>query len=271
MRRQGLGLARNLAAGAVGKLWPRDLSGGENLRAAGEQLENGSLMVIFNHTFSGDVFTATAVCQEYFGNNIEKLLLPASKKHLDFGRAIKMMASGEARDGVSLLGHALTLRALMPMIGAEMRPIVQSHDINYYGEKAAISSWRGLLRSVKANLGEKGTVMVVAPEGTRSENGKLQKATRGYVDLMELGGENLRCLPIGVWVSGNATGRALKMGRRVEVVCGELFALADYTGGTRLTRERKREMADLIMKKEIVPLLPQEMIGDYYRRFLIDY
>ncbi len=104
-----------------------------------------------------------------------------------------------------------------------------------------------------------GAILVIAPEGTRSRHGRLQRAHTGVVTLAQRSGAPI--LPLAFY-GGEALGRNLRRLRRTpfHILVGEPFRL-DFGEG-RLTQERRQELTDEIMRR-LAALLPPEYRGEY--------
>jgi 1-acyl-sn-glycerol-3-phosphate acyltransferase len=107
---------------------------------------------------------------------------------------------------------------------------------------------------------EKGDFLCVAPEGTRSRDGKLHKAKPGVTLFVR---PEVPLIPMAVWGLEDY-GSNLKKFRRttMKVRVGEPFYATRPKG--RFTAEKRQEMADSFMEK-IAALLPEEYRG-YYER-----
>jgi 1-acyl-sn-glycerol-3-phosphate acyltransferase len=104
-----------------------------------------------------------------------------------------------------------------------------------------------------------GHIVVIAPEGTRSKHGRLQRAHPGVVLLALRSGAPL--LPLVFYGSENY-GRDLLRLRRADfhIVVGEPFYLD--AGRDRVTRQVRRLMVDELMYR-LAALLPPEYRGVY--------
>ncbi len=114
------------------------------------------------------------------------------------------------------------------------------------------------LRRALAAL-EAGKILAVAPEGTRSGHGRLQRARTGVVLLALRSGAPL--LPL-VFFGGERFSTNIRRLRRTDfhIVVGEPFRLE--AGGVRLTRAVRQHMADEIMY-QLAALLPPQYRGCY--------
>ncbi len=122
---------------------------------------------------------------------------------------------------------------------------------------------RQALRACQQVL-EAGGMLAVAPEGTRSRTGALQRAKPGIAYLAVR--TNALIVPVAFW--GVEKLHEWKRLRRptCHMVIGEPFHLPEVEG--KLTTERLQELADLVMLR-IGELLPEEYRG-YYAPLLQD-
>ena len=120
--------------------------------------------------------------------------------------------------------------------------------------EADITSLRKALEMLKA-----GYIFAVAPEGTRSGHGRLQKAHPGVVLLALRSGAPL--LPV-VYYGAELYGDNLRRLRRTDfhIVVGEPFHID--AGGARVTRQVRRQILDEIMY-QMAALLPPAYRGVY--------
>lgn len=102
-------------------------------------------------------------------------------------------------------------------------------------------------------------ILVVAPEGTRSRDGRLARGRPGVVTIGLHSGAPI--LPLAFY-GGERLGQHLRRLRRVPfTICvGEPFCLATETG--RVARDERQAIADAIMAR-IAALLPSEYRGVY--------
>ena len=113
-----------------------------------------------------------------------------------------------------------------------------------------------LRRSIEAL--EAGQILAVAPEGTRSGDGRLQRAQPGVVMLALRAGSPV--LPMAYY-GGEAFWHNAPRLKRTDfhVIVGNLFHL---NAEGRVTRETRQQMADEIMY-QIAALLPPDYRGTY--------
>jgi len=116
----------------------------------------------------------------------------------------------------------------------------------------------GALRQALKVLAD-GRILAVAPEGTRSHHGRLQRGRSGVTTLALKSGAPL--WPV-VFYGGETIGRNVRRLRRTpfHVRVGRPFTVD--TGGKRLTSELRQEITDEIMV-QMAELLPPEYRGEY--------
>jgi len=107
-----------------------------------------------------------------------------------------------------------------------------------------------------------GGILAVAPEGTRSRHGRLQRGRSGIVTLALKSGAPL--LPVVVY-GGEAIGENARRFRRTpfHIRVGEPFSIK--IGGERLTSELRQRITDEIMMR-MAALLPPQYRGEYANR-----
>lgn len=102
-------------------------------------------------------------------------------------------------------------------------------------------------------------ILAIAPEGTRSWDGRLRRAHPGVVTIALRSGAPI--FPIAHW-GGENFGRNLKQLKRTDfhIRAGKPFYLNN--DGTKVTHEIRQQMADEIMY-QIAMLMPEEYRGNY--------
>ncbi len=104
-----------------------------------------------------------------------------------------------------------------------------------------------------------GGFLAVAPEGTRSRHGRLQRGRSGVVTIALKSGAPL--MPV-VFYGGETIGRNVRRLRRTpfHIVVGEPFYVA--AGNERLSRDLRQRITDEIMYR-MAALLPPAYRGEY--------
>jgi 1-acyl-sn-glycerol-3-phosphate acyltransferase len=126
--------------------------------------------------------------------------------------------------------------------------------IPLYRGEADVTAFRQALKALEA-----GRILAVAPEGTRSGHGRLQRGRTGVVFLALRGGAPL--LPI-VYYGGELFWSNLARLRRTDfhIVVGQPFYLD--AGGAKVTRQVRQQMIEEVMY-QMAALLPQAYRGVY--------
>ena len=169
-------------------------------------------------------------------NHINFLDVPVVYSHLR-PRRVTGFAKVETWDNPAL-GWAFTLAGAIPL---------------HRGEADVGALRRGL------KVLQSGHILAVAPEGTRSNDGRLQRGHSGVVVMALLSGAPI--LPVAYY--GQETLRKnLRRLRRTDfaIRVGRPFSIE--TGGVKVTREVRQEIADEIMY-QIAALLPPAYRGCY--------
>jgi 1-acyl-sn-glycerol-3-phosphate acyltransferase len=169
-------------------------------------------------------------------NHVNFLEIPVLHTHLR-PRPVVGLAKAEAWEN-PLLGRLFDLWGAIPVRRGEP-------DV------------RALRRSLAAL--EEGRILALAPEGTRSHDGRLQRGHSGVVTIALKSGAPL--LPL-VFYGGEAIQRNLARLRRTpfHVMVGRPFRVV--VDGSRLTRDARQRVADEIMY-QLSALLPPTYRGRY--------
>ena len=169
-------------------------------------------------------------------NHVNILEIPIIYTHLQPRPVIGFVAA--YRWGSRLLGWLLDACGAIPLRRGE----------------ADVAAMRRGIEMLKA-----GHILVIAPEGTRSGHGRLQKAHPGVVLLALHSGAPL--LPL-VYYGGEQYRDNLRRLRRTDfhIVVGKPFTLD--AGGVKVTRQVRRQMIDEVMY-HMSALLPPAYRGVY--------
>jgi len=169
-------------------------------------------------------------------NHVNILEIPIIYTHLQPRAVIGFVAA--YRWGSRLLGRLLDACGAIPLRRGE----------------ADVAAMRRGIEMLKA-----GHILVIAPEGTRSGHGRLQKAHPGVVLLALHSGAPM--LPV-VYYGGEQCRDNLRRLRRTDfhIVVGKPFTLD--AGGVKVTRQVRRQMIDEVMY-HMSALLPPAYRGVY--------
>ena len=211
----------------------------ENLTLLRDYLKGGSVVAYFNHIFLGDGPLVITFLLDNLGDSIRTIGGVESRKHYDFRR-------NPVNASILRLAHPL---------GIKLFPVVQHYDQDSYSYEERIGWARKFIKGAKGILGQPGGILVIAPEGTRSPDGTLQKAQSGIEHLDKYGSPYF--FPIATIQRGKFK-RGTSLGSKFELRTGRPF----------LAKEVLREipegmsLADGMMLR-LARLLPEEMRGVY--------
>lgn len=233
----------------------------KNLEDFSRHLAHGSGVVAINHInlWDGPLISVWLVNRlGGHGGNLKIIGGPGAKKHFDV-----------KRNPV----QGLFLKIGRPL-GLEFFPVVQITDLRSYPRetrRAMLEEYRSRMRTI---LEQSGGVVMIAPEGTRSDNGQLQRGMGGVTDLANYSGETeIKFLPIGIVPKGEFNS-GMRLGK-IRLVVGEQFSTDELTRAgipDRLDKIfRKKGVppanhSDLVMLR-IASTLPKEMRGVYGEYF----
>ena len=164
------------------KISPQDR---ENISLLRNHLRHHSAVVYFNHLFLGDGPLVIAFLLDALGDSIRVISAVESRKHYDF-----------RRDPL----NASILR-LAQALGIRLFPVVQHYDRASYSFAERIRRLRKLVKGARKILRQPGGIIITAPEGTRSPDGKLQKAQSGIAHLDRYG-DLVYFLPVALMPKG---------------------------------------------------------------------
>lgn len=188
---------KSLLISLLRKLYKVSVAGEENLEALKQHLAAGSAIVVFNHLTMADPLLVWAVIAPFCDRQIKRALAPASRKH--WGRPI--------------VGWVMRLA---PLLGLQLAPIVQHYERGLYSQAYALKLDLQFVRLVLKTLAARGGIVLLAPEGHRSEDGGLQPARKGITFLLGLSQEKgfaAKVFPVGI-IPEQGAGRGLNLGKR---------------------------------------------------------
>ncbi|HID87292.1 MAG TPA: hypothetical protein EYP55_07920 [Anaerolineae bacterium] len=213
---------------------------GENLALLRDRLRRHSAVVYFNHLFLGDGPLVITFLLDHLGGSIRVMGAVESRKHHDF-----------RRDPV----NASILRLAYPL-GIRLFPVVQHYDRAAYSFAERTRRLRRLVRGAKEILSRPGGVILIAPEGTRSPDGALQRAQSG-IEHLDRCGSSIYFFPVAL-IPKDKFERGVSFGSTFEVRTARPFlakeVLPEVPEGLSL--------ADGMMLR-LAKLLPEEMRGIY--------
>lgn len=215
-----------------------------NLDALNQHLEHGSAIAYLNHISLADGPLITLFLIDKLGGKNGNLQIfggPESRKHYDLRRS-----------------PSASLLRIAPLLGVKLAPVVQSYDLKSYTRQER----HKLLLKFKKNairiLNHPGGVFMIAPGETRSQDGKLQRAKSGLLDLNNYCSQvELRYQPIAIIPKGTFN-RNLGLGK-VELKVGNPYSIDEIK---QEACTKHIETLDAMMLR-LAELLPPTMRGVY--------
>lgn len=195
-----------------------------------EENENLSAMICFNHLASGDPIFAGYVAELINPSRDRKLVAVVSYGHTDLSHPYENAGF-------------LSMYLVMKGCGVESLRVVQKkEDGTYeggYTEAEAKKSYKDMMVKLKKIMKEnKSIILMICPEGHRSDDGQLQKGKNGITHIAKAL-EPVVIIPEGISYEKYER-KSLNFGESVDIGLGEII-VQDQTN-------RKEVTTDLIMK-----------------------
>jgi len=242
MKRTVHPLRRKLFCRFCERLYRIETSGEENLEGLRKQLKAGSAIVCWNHICDDDAVNFLTPLLSQMGKDIKRLVIPVSRRLWDLKKSPP---------------SALVMR-LAPLIDLEILPIVQHYERALYPPEHIFSLDRQFVKTAHQILATPGGVILIAPEGHRSEDGRLQPPQKGVEFLLKIAereNSDTKLMPVGIEPRGKYSRGFVNLGRRFAVHFGPLLTSDEVKG---LALEFNTFPAQVVMRK-IASLLPDRM------------
>jgi len=205
-----------------------------NIDALRQHLEGNSVVICHNHPGSlKDGPWAMAFSGRYFADQLRAIGSTVGQKHADPSRYPV---------------HARVFELTQQLTGAQIFPLIQHNDDYPYPDSLRLALGRQFLRGSKDILSQPGGVLLMAPEGTRGEDGTLQPGQPGIKILERSLHPSYAALAIIPATADSCT--------RLEL--GPVFTGAD------LDAPDGYDFSDRLMLK-LAELLPPHLHGHYSR------
>ena len=219
-------------------LFPIEIVHIQNLERAREHLKNGSLLVYANHFDRFDTLVYGKALKYYFP--LDHLSVLTALKYMDPNRNKEHKMAG------------LVLRLLSSGYGFQRLRVVQDLD----EEKKQYPNFNEInrktfLQTVRL-LKTPGNIVIIAPEGTRSNDGGLLEGKESFETLLKTGGEKVLALPL-------AAVPPIRSLHRTRVFVGQPFTYAEIKSESEREGKSVTELAML----RIANLLPEQNRGFY--------
>lgn len=229
---------RGILLWLLGRVYRIKFDGKDNLKALRDHLEEGSVILVFNHLSFDDAVVLLRPLFLEAKEVIERVIVPGSRKHW----------------GEPLFGQIMRLG---PLSGIEVFPAVQHYergaDSPYSRAHIFLLDWR-FGKAAGEVLGMAGGVILFAPEGTRSKDGKIQPPQKGIGFLIRLAkrrGFRTKIMPIGIEPQEGFS-RDLNFGKEFSIHFGPLLSLEEIENSVK---EKQISSGEIVME-EIADLLP---------------
>jgi hypothetical protein len=211
-----------------------------NLEIARRHLETGSVVALFNH-FKGDFFLWARFMKENLAS-LDNVTALVAMKYLDPNRSPAAKALG------------IMFPEWEKSHGVRVLPIVQTYDRSNYPNADSINSKS--IREALKRLRKQGSVIAIAPEGTRSKDGGLSEAEEGIELILKL--SRSLAVPLAAEHTSDSSRKLINSKTRISV--GRPFFIEEIEKEQQKHPESKKK--DLIMQR-IAVLLPEENRGFY--------
>ena len=220
----------------------------ENFELARQHLKEGSLIIYLNHFHKLDVPVYGHVLTEQIAP-LDKISILAAMKQLDPKRGFIAKFQKHAAED---LRKTKGLNSILVIQDDEKDLYTNPDDFN-----------RKALRQSLEVLKEKGNVLVIAPEGTRSKDGKLQEAKEGMEVLFRLSRKNSLAMPMVLQPFPFLPNKLsiIPFTTNIEVFAGKPFSYDEIVSEQKNNPEK--DIKTLMMER--MSLLLREQNRGFYR------
>lgn len=231
---------------------------GENFLKAREHLETGGgIIVVINHPHKYDTVVIGHAIEEHL-SALDKVAALTALKHSDPERHKLDSSVSKSEYTLIDLGQKSKKFMLLRVVqnSDEEREYYTKHPEALEGKSIAQFNSDSMKQAIE--ILKTGGVVMVAPGGTRDENGVIREAQPGVELLLRGAKENTLILPIGIVPPEDGK---IHIGKtRVKLVVGDLLSPqeleAEHTENPTIKRK------DLIMRR-VARLIPKQYRGIY--------
>lgn len=221
----------------LGRIYRIECCGRENLESLKAHLEEGSAILCFNHLSFDDTIVLLAALLPGVEGKIAKMIIPFSRRH--WGKP---------------WGWFVHLTA--PFLGLKVLPVVQHYEREkgIYPPEHIFSLDRRFAKAAHEVLETKGGMILLAPEGHRTETKRLQPPQKGVESLLkwvEKKGFETKVMLVGI-EPPEGYSRGFNFGRRFTVHFGPLLSVEEI----RKQAQESHISPGWVIMKEIAQLLP---------------
>jgi len=217
----------------------RSVYGVNNLKAARDYLDNGSILFYFNHFSKLDAILYGKIIRDYL-TSFQNTAAVGSFRHMDPSRGLFNKIQSQL------------IEDWHENFGINTISVIQEKDKKDYPNAEEFNS--KATRKVAKFLREQGHVLAFSPEGTRSKVNELLPAEEGFEVIFRLGGKKVLALPVaGI----HSTIRPYNT--QTKVFVGNPFS---YDEIKKASEQSGKSVTELAMRR-ISALLPQQNRGFY--------
>jgi len=191
------------------RIYRIECCGRENLESLKAHLEEGSAILCFNHLSFDDTIVLLAALLPGVEGKIAKMIIPFSRRH--WGKP-----------------WGWFVRLTAPLLGLKVLPVVQHYEREkgIYPPEHIFSLDRRFAKAAHEVLETKGGMILLAPEGHRTETKRLQPPQKGVESLLkwvEKRGFATKVIPIGI-TPPKGYSRQINPGKRFTIHFGPLLS-----------------------------------------------
>ncbi len=215
-----------------------------NLDAVRDYLPTGAVINEWDHLGTLDPFAVMKKLREHLGGAMKRLIVPGSYKFVDgrMGKKAEYM-----------------MKYNIDKYQVEVLPTMQHND-DTYSDEAKYENNSEVMETMLTALQQPGTVVSLAPEGTRSRTGVMNCPPNGITSLIRK--SKALVFPLGIWNSE----RTMGLNQRLNVLEPIYFSYGPPITSADIIQESKScgiSIKDIAML-HIAQELPPEYQG-YYR------
>lgn len=223
--------------------------------------DGGTLLIIVNHFDRLDTTVIGHVVEDNV-SELDRVAGVTSLKYLDPTRSRLISRT------INMAAHVKGFSTISVIQDTEEEKDYYEQNPDALKGKSKNRFLREAMMEAARFLNTPGSILMMAPEGTRSRNAKLLQAHEGLDSIMRLSRRNALILPIALIPNVR---RIVPVYGKVVVRPGELFSLEDvlqeHEREIKVTGEKPElSITDRMMLRLAQLLLPRNQ--GYYRRFL---
>lgn len=210
----------------------------QNLDRVSDHLITGAALNEWNHLGTLDPFAVMKKLRKHLGSTMKRLIVPGSMKFVDgrMGKVAEYM-----------------MQYNIDKYEVEVLPTMQHYDDAYTDEEKYENN-RQVMETMLTALQEPGTVVSLAPEGTRSRTGVMNCPPNGITSLIRKSPGAL-VFPLGIWNSEKTMDMNYKLNllEPIHFSYGHPIATTDILQESKVFGISIKDIAMLHIGQEIPP------------------